>query len=374
MSSTPTIFPSGINTYPPQHVLADYPMLPTPWQIVKNDDFIPFRSGDYTATSSGTGAAQAAFAWNGGVLRITSGSTSTFKSLLALATPCMQVLPGNKIWYEMRAGMPTGSMTNPTNDADFYTGLFNNVDPSAATDGIYFFKPNGGTAVHFIVKKGSTTTTFQNVADFAKPSGAFGDPSDVAGLLTANATGTTLTSLVVTTAGFGYRVAPLIIVNGTAGSGAAAAVQLGGSAGFPTVGAAFAGSSLYSPIINAAGSGYTAGTFTIDIIPWVNLQFYYNGKGQLQVAVGGRVVLSLDRNAQTTIAPGATVNTATGAKSYNFATTSLTAGVMPVQPPVGDPIVAMPLVSLAPAFGLVGTGANNRVAYIEEINFALELN
>lgn len=367
---SPTNFPSGISTYPGGNALASFPSLPQRYQIAKLEDFVPYRSADFTATTSGTSAAIAAFSNLGGVVRLTSGSTTTFKALLALANNFMQVVPGNAMWFEIKAGMPTGSMTNPGNDADFYAGVFDNADPTAASNGIYFIKPSGGTAVHFCIRKATVTTTFQNVGDMAKPSGAYGDTLDAAAVLTANALGTTLTSLAITTPGFGYRTAPLLIVNGTGGTLAAAYAQLGGTSG--TISSRNPGSSIGSTVITVAGSGYTAGTFTIDVIPWLHYQFYFDGKGRLTCAVGGRVVLTLDRNAQTSIVPGATVNTATGAKSYNFIGTAITA-ISPV-PPAGDPMHALPLVQMTAAFGLVGTTANNRVAYVDELNVAVEMN
>jgi hypothetical protein len=370
---SPTNFPSGISTYPGGSVLASFPSMPQRYQISKLEDFVPYRSADFTATTAGTGAAIAAFSWLGGVVRLTCGSTTTFKALLAFANNYVQTVPGNGLWFEIKAGLPTAAHTNPSTDAAFYAGFCDNADPTAATNGIYFYKPSGGSAVHFLVLKAGTATTFQNVADFAKPSGAFADPLDAAGALTANTSGTTLTTLAVTTAGFGYRTAPLVIINGTGGTLAAAYVQVGGAAGFPSLSAKMPGSSLYSTIITAAGSGYTAGTFTADVIPWINLQFFYDGKGRLIVGVGGRIVLTLDKYAQTVIAPGATVNVNTGAKNYNFNTTSL-GTVVNITPPAGDPIVALPLVPMTAAFGLVGTTANNRVAYVDELNTAVEMN
>lgn len=370
---SPTNFPSGISTYPGGSLLASFPSMPQRYQISKLEDFVPYRSADFTATTSGTAAAIAAFSWLGGVVRLTCGSTTTFKAFLAFANNYVQTLPGNGMWFEIKAALPTAAHTNPSTDANFYAGYCDNADPTAATNGLYFIKPSGGSAVHFIILKGGVVTTFQNVADFSKPSGAFGDSLDAAGALTANATGTTLTSLAVTTPGFGYRTAPLVLINGTAGSGAAAYAQVGGASGFPTLSARMPGSSLYSTVITAAGSGYSAGTFTADVIPWINLQFFYDGKGRLVVGVGGRVVLTLDKYAQTVIAPGATVNVATGAKGYNFNTTTLGTAVN-VTPPAGDPIVALPLVPMTAAFGLVGTTANNRVAYVDELNTAVEMN
>jgi hypothetical protein len=374
MTSVQTNFPNGLGTWPSNHAIATYPIAPTQWQITKGDDFIPFRqSTDYTATTGGTGATAAAFPWNAGFLKITSGSTTPFKSTEALGAGCFQAMPGNGLWHDLRMCAPTNSQTNPVNDATTYAGFFDTVDPSAAANGIYFIKPTGGTAVHFVVLKGGVATTFQNVGDLSTPSGLFNDSGSVLGVLTANTVGTTLTSLAVTTPGFGYRAAPLLIVNGTAGSNAAAYVQLGGSAGFPTFGAQSSASSLYATYITNAGSGYTAGTFTVDVLPLINFQFYYNGKGRLIVGINGRIVMALDTMGVNVAVPGQTYNVATSSgKSWNFSTTTL--ATTNVAPPVGDPIVALPQMPLQLGFGLVGTTANNRVMYVDEINVATELN
>jgi len=368
--ANPTRYTSGVGTFPIQHIQNTFPTVPTQWQVTKSDDFIPFRqSTDYTATTSGTGATAAAFNWNGGAMKVTSGSTTAFKSMESLGASSLQVVPGNQGWFDMRLAMPLGTQTNPSTDSVMYAGWFDTVDPSAATNGLYFTKPASGSLVSFVVLKNGTATTFTNVADLAKPDGIVGDASSTPATLTANATGTTLTSLTVTTPGAGYRCSPLVVVNGTAGSGAQAYAQLGGG----TQGSTVTGSGLNAVYVTAAGSGYTAGTFTVDVMPWQNLQFWYDGKGTLRVGVNGKVTLSLGFQGVTLAAPGSTYSALTS-NSFNFSGTSLTTGVAPVQPLVGDFYVAAPQVPLALGFGLVGTTGNNRVMYVEELNTATELN
>lgn len=485
MPSTPARFSAGINTFPFAHAMRTFPVVTTQFQINKGDDFIPFRTSDYTATGTGTGAAQAAFGWNGGAVKLTAGSTLTQKSFLALGANSLQVIPGNQLWHDVRVGVSAlATQSNPTTDAVIFCGLFDNADPTLALNGIYFQKPSGGSAVNFVVMKGGiaapvqaapstattggtiaantyylvvtaltatgetvrsneqsqvttgatstitvnwaavpgaasyrvylgtaagvettyfavaggatitttltsatgtagsppatntsgTITTFQNVGDFGLPSGIYGDPGSSNGSLTFNTTGTTFTSVVVGAAGGGYRVAPLVNLTGTAGSGGQAICQLGQGAGLAGSDSQMASSALYAPYITAPGSGYTAGTLGADIIPWINLQFYYDGKGRLLVAMNGRAVMALDAVGVLTAAPGATYNVATAANaSYSFAGTTLSAGVAPIQPRPGDPYVALPQVPLQLAFGLYGTAANNRALYVEEINVGTEL-
>jgi hypothetical protein len=112
----------------------------------------------------------------------------------------------------------------------------------------------------------------------------------------------------------------------------------------------------------------------VDIIPFINVQFYYDGKGTLSVGVNGKTILTLGKNGTLTATPGSTYNVATTGNSYNFLNTTLTAGVAPVQPFPGDFYIAAPQVPLQLGFGLVGTTGNNRAFWVEEINTATELN
>ena len=366
----PTRFPAGVSTFPVQHLQNTFPTVPSQWQINKGDDFIPFRqSTDYTATTS-TGGTAAAFSWNGGAVKITGGTTTPFKSFEALGANSLMAVPGNQIWHDVRLAAPTGSMSNPLTDSVVYTGFFDNVDPTAATNGLYFIKPASGSAVNFVVLKNGTATTFSNIADFAKPSGIYGDTYATPGALSFNTSGTTFSTVTVSTAGQGYRCAPLCIPTGTAGSGAQVYTQLGGG----TQGTG-SGAPLWAAYITAAGSSYTAGTLGCDIVPWINLQFWYDGKGTLRVGVNGRVVLTLGYQGNAVAVPGQTYNIATsGYNAYNFIGTTLTAGTYTVAPLNGDFYAAAPQVPMQLAFGLVGTSGNARYLYVEEINVGTEMN
>ena len=375
MSTTPTRFPSGISTFPMKNVMHDFPTLPTAYQVVKTDDFLPYRTGDYTATTAGTGATSAAYSWNTGVVKLTQGTTSTFKSLLSTGVNSFMMVPGNNFWHDVRVAVPVtaNSASNPAQDSAVYCGLFDTADPTTAANGIYFVKPSGSSAINFVILKNGTATTFSNIGDFQYPSGMYADPTGVNGTLSFT-TAATYTNVAITNAGLGYRVAPLIVPTGASGSGAQVYVQLGSSASNPTIGGQGVRSSLYAAYITAPGSGYT-GTLAAEVYPWINLQFWYNGKDRLVVGICGREVMALDRNSQNTASPGSTYNVgASQILNYNFIGTTLTAGSYTVSPPPGDVYDALPQVPMQEVFGLVGTTANARVMYVDGLNIAAELN
>ena len=188
------------------------------------------------------------------------------------------------------------------------------------------------------------------------------------------AAGATYTNVTITAAGLGYRIAPLIVPTGASGSGAMIFCQAGSSAGEPTEDARGNKSSLYAAYITAPGSGYT-GTPTAEVFPWINLQFWYNGKDRLVIGIGGKEIMSLDRNANATATPGSTYNVgSTLINSYNFLGTTLIAGSYTVNPAPGDIYNALPQVPMQLVFGMVGTTGNNRVMYVEELNIGAEQN
>lgn len=351
----PVRFPSGVSTYQPKNTLASFPALPAPNQASLLNEFIPYRSGDFTITQ--TNGSGASLAWNEGGLTIsTTGATAADKIIFGMNAAAAVFMPGNQYWTSTTIAVPS-----TISDTNVYLGESNNVDISSGsvTDGVYFLKPSGGTTVNLIIKKASTTTTFTNIADLAKPSGIYGDTSSTAGTLSFNTSGTTLTSIAVASSGAGYQQAPYVQITGTGGSGASAYVQLRSGG-------------LYAPYITAAGSGYTAGTFAGTILPWITLSKYYDGKGTLYIGVNGKTVMSIGPQGQTSITAGGTATNASF-KSY-YVTNQLTTGQAPVQPKAGAFDNMMPLVPMYPGGGFVNTTANARTAYVDSFQLGFEYN
>jgi hypothetical protein len=375
---TPQRAPQGMSIYPPRHLLRNFSYLSNDYLIYKNEDFLPYRSVDYTVTQTNGTAAQ--FNSNGGSVKLsTAGSTGADKIMLANQAPFQQFMLGNQQFFDARVAI-SGAFT----DTNMYCGLSDNADLSAATNGVYFLKPSGGTSVNFVIKKGGTTTTFVNIADLAKPSGIFGDAFSTPATASATIAGGNYTLPVITAPGSGYRVSPLALATGATGANATLAATVGGSA-LPTQNPSGLSTQIpYAPvanlwIVNAGNAAYTTGTIEID--PWINLEFYYNGFGVLIAGVNGREILAIRGGAVdqgfTTITAGQsyTLGTAGVGPSFNAGGTQLTTtNFGPTPPQAGDPMNILPLTQLQMVCGFVNTTANPRAMYWDEYNVATEFN
>lgn len=99
------------------------------------DDFDPYRSGDYTATATGTGAAVAALAGDGGLARFTTGSTSGVTSIQRAVASFTANSQPKKLFFEMRMRMSAWATAG-------ITGTFGLIQttatPGTVTDGVWF--------------------------------------------------------------------------------------------------------------------------------------------------------------------------------------------------------------------------------------------
>jgi hypothetical protein len=384
--ANPVRFPAGLSTFAPRSTLGTYPISTSPRQIAITEDFIPYRPGDYTVTTAVAGTA-ATFAWEAGAIKLSTSASATDTIYLMRNGAAFQSLLGNQLWYDIKLAYPR--TVQNANDTNIYAGLFDNAVPSSASNGIYFFKPSGGTAVHFVIKKVGVTTTFQNIADLALPSGLFGDTNSVNGLLNATVAGTAFTAVSINTPGAGYQTMPLVlstITSGVAGN-VPVTVQLGSTAlsatnpQVPVISTALPYGSLAIPYITNPGAGYTnAGPVTtyLEAEPLIDLQFWFDPKGILFVGVNGRTVMKIEGTATgqgvVGFAAGATINVATQTAPSFATTTQLTTSVAPFQPPIGNAFNILPLIPLNAAFGFANTTANIRTLYAMEYNLAVELN
>ena len=393
--ATPVRFPSGLSTFPPRSILGTYPIATSPRQVLITEDFLPYRSGDYTVTQ--TNGSVAAFNWPTGAVKLaTTGSTTgdivtMTRGTGAAAGGDFQFLLGNQFWYDIKVAYPR-SVGN-ANDTALYFGMTSayNAPFTSNNDGFYFIKPSGGTTVHFVLKKGGQTTTFQNVADLGTPSGIYGDSNSVNGVLSATIAGNAYTVTAVSTAGAGYQCEPLVLSTSTAGTAGLVPVRCAlASTSYtssnpvvPTQSTGIPYASLGMPyVVNGSAASFTnsaAATTLLEVEPLIDLQVWFDSKGILHVGVNGRETLRIEGTA-TSLG----VNAATGGagNSYNvatlgpsfYATNQLSTSVAPFQPPTGNAFNIMPLVPLYPAITMANTTANARAVYVMEYNAALELN
>lgn len=372
----------ALSMMPQRSVLNTFPSVTNNFQITKSDDFLPYRAGDYTFTQ--TNGTAAPFIWNGGAVQLsTAGSTAADLAVLALPSSSWQIVPGNQLWCDTKLAIRSTST-----DTNMYCGLFDAVNPTLATNGIYFIKPAGGTTVNFVIKKAGTTTTFQNVADLSRPSGltSVQDPNASVGVLTATQSGGIYNSIVVTTPGAGYQSAPIVVATGATGTTATLYCQIGSTAyGVQSFAQASLPSStgipygsLVAPYITAGGTGYT--TATVEVAALINLQFYFDGKGRIIVGVNGRQVMAIGGSAVETgpynITPGSTYNLSSAGVGPDFSTTGtqLTTALAPFQPPIGSFYNIAPQGALLYDVGFFNTTANARSMVVDEYNLGTELN
>lgn len=383
--ANPVRFPSGLSTFPPRSTLGTYPVGTSPRQIAITDDFIPYRAGDYTvSTTAGT---VTSFGWLSGAVKMATSASSTDTIYMERLGSAFQPVLGNQLWIDTKMAYPR-TVAN-ANDTNIYAGLFDNAIPTSANNGIYFIKPAGGTAVHFVIKKAGTTTTFQNIADLSLPSGLYGDTNSANGTLNATVAGNAFTAVSIATAGAGYQAMPLVLTTTTSGvaGNVPVLVQLGSTAygtGNPSTALQSTGlpyGSLAIPYVANPGSGYTnAGPVTtyLEAEPLVDLQVWVDTKGVLYVGVNGRTVMKIDGTVQgigvVGVSAGATVNVATSVSPSFYSATQLSTSIAPFQPPIGNAFNLLPMVPMNYAVGFANTTANIRTLYVMEYNVAVELN
>ena len=379
--ATPVRFPAGLSTFPRRSTLNTFPLATSPSLIAQIEDFMGYDVDDFTVTQ--TNGTVAAIGATGAVIKLsTSGGGATDKVMLARNTQAVQFIQGAQVWFSQRVAYPR--TVGNTNDTNIYMGIFDNADPTAASNGIYFLKPTGGTFVNFIIKTAAGTTTFQHVADLARPSGLYGDLNSTNGTLTAVVAGNAFTGISVATAGAGYMVPPLCLATSTSGGtagnipvtcGLASTSYNVGNPIMPIYTTGLRYESLYSPVVAVPGSGYTnttGATTYIEIEPWIDLQFYFDGKSTLAVGVNGRTVMTIGAAGQSSVAAGGTIDLATVGFNSFASTTQLSTAICPVQPVTGSVYNLVPLVPMGIAAGFANTSANARAFYLKEFALAVE--
>ena len=386
----PTRFPSGISTYKTNHVLNSFPTLPTPSQSSAiTMEMNPFVAGFYTQTNTtatitaGTGTPGTGF--NGGIASLAVTTASGGKAGLTLngniATgQAIQLIPGNQMWFNTQVAHNSTFLTDTTAVSRY--GLFDVADPTGTvTNGIYLEKvAAAGGACNLVIKNtgltGSTiTTTINNVCDLSRPSGVYGDTSSTVGTLTTAGSSNKYTSIAVATAGAGYAQAPLVRATGAGGSSPFAQLycQIGngyaansipGNTGIAPNG------NLYAPYIaHVGGAGYT--TFTNEVNHWIDLSFYYDGKGRFFFGVNGKAILSIGQDGVTALSAG---GTATTGLSFYTVNASMTTSIAPVASAVGSFDLLMPMSAMNAGAGYSLNTAATNIMFIDQLQVASEYN
>lgn len=178
--ASPTRFPAGVSTQPIGSTLGQYPV-PDPADVAQDfHDFDQYVAADWTVTNTTSHATIGLTAGAGGLISIAGGASSVTADIGAiLSLPLNVNIPVNvvsntypptaKAWYYV--GLKA---TTAIND-QIQAGVTSSNAALTPTDGIYFNKAAGSTAITFVVRKSSTslaataystgTTTVATLAD-----------------------------------------------------------------------------------------------------------------------------------------------------------------------------------------------------------------
>ena len=369
----PTRFTSGLSTYKPNQILSTFPTVPAPNQTGTNTfEMSPYTAGQWTVTATTAtvtaGTTTPGTGFNGGIISMAVTTASGGKAAVSLngniATgQTIQFIPGNQVWFNAQVAHNSTFLSDATAVSRY--GFVDLVDPTGTvTNGVYFEKAAAGTALNLVIKNtgltGSTvTTTINNVADLAKPSGIFGDTSSSVGTLTTAGSANKYTSIAIGIPGSGYAQAPLVRALGS-----------GGSAPFSQLYAQVGNGGLYAPYIaHVGGAGYT--TFTNEVNHWLDLSIYYDGKGRLYVGVNGKMVATIGINGSTVLAAG---GTATSGNNFFATNASMTTSIAPVLPQPGAFDNIMPMVALNASVGYSLNTNTTNILFLDNIQAGSEYN
>lgn len=150
----PTHFRSGVTNTTPGETLYNYGMPdPFKWHTYYND-FDTYAAGDWTITETGTGS-RANSAVDGGALLITNGSSDDNNNQLQLKAASFTLAAAKRAYFKTRF------QVSEATQLDFAIGLqVTNTaifTPATVTDGIYFYKDDGSTALNVVIKKDDST-------------------------------------------------------------------------------------------------------------------------------------------------------------------------------------------------------------------------
>ncbi len=138
---------------------------PDPTKLITYfNDFHGYTSGDWTVTETSASATQAATSVNGGVLALTgdSGGGATDVVQLQLPVETFKIIAGKKLWLKARFALTAGTMNNF--GALVGLAITGTSAVAGVTDGFYFRKSTGSSALEMVLEKDSTEASVTMIA------------------------------------------------------------------------------------------------------------------------------------------------------------------------------------------------------------------
>lgn len=155
--ASPTRFPNGVGNTSPRDTFGMYGDTDPSKYTTYYNDFEAFTAASFVATTVGTTPTAALTNGDGGLLLLTTTGNSGDGIFLQKVGESFLMEPGKPCWFKTRFKMSDASLTT------FAVGLqVTDTTPLDVTDGIYFLKASGSTALQAIVRKNATTGSVTN--------------------------------------------------------------------------------------------------------------------------------------------------------------------------------------------------------------------
>ena len=164
MGNLVTRFPNGVTNVADNALFADM-VQPDPTKFHQFfDDFDTYAAGDWTVTETQAGATQALTAGDGGLLLLTNSAADDDLVALQKNPAAFTFTSGKKTFFRCRFKVSDATQS------DIVIGLqVVDTTPLDVTDGVYFLKADGSTAISVVCRKNATTgsTSASSIATLA---------------------------------------------------------------------------------------------------------------------------------------------------------------------------------------------------------------
>lgn len=164
MGNLVTRFPNGVTNVADNALFADMAQ-PDPTKFHQFfDDFDTYAAGDWTVTETQAGATQALTAGDGGLLLLTNSAADDDLVALQKTPAAFTFTAGKKTFFRCRFKVSDATQS------DVVIGLqVVDTTPLDVTDGVYFLKADGSTAISVVCRKNATTgsTSASSIATLA---------------------------------------------------------------------------------------------------------------------------------------------------------------------------------------------------------------
>jgi hypothetical protein len=164
MGNLVTRFPNGVTNVADNALFADM-VQPDPTKFhTFFDDFDTYTAGDWTVTETDAGATQALTAGDGGLLLVTNTAADDDLVALQKNPAAFTFTAGKKTFFRCRFKVSDATQS------DVVIGLqVVDTTPLDVTDGVYFLKADGSTAISVVCRKNASTgsTSASSIATLA---------------------------------------------------------------------------------------------------------------------------------------------------------------------------------------------------------------